>query len=123
MSTVEAWRAKCDPAILPAIDALRAIAKEAGPDLAETIKWNGPNFARDGQDRITIGRERSGGARVVLHRGAAKSSDGFSFSDPDGLAQWPSSDRGVLSFADAAAVQDRRPALTSLFARWLDATT
>lgn len=122
MSEVVSWRAQCDPRELPAIDALRAIAMEAGPNLVESIKWNAPNFAQDGEDRITLGVERKGGVRAVLHRGAAKGGEAIAFEDNDGLARWPTPDRGVLTFADRDAVESRRDALVKLFARWLDVT-
>lgn len=122
MTTVEDWRAACDTKELPAIDALRAIAKTAGPDLTESIKWNAPSFAQSDEDRITLGIERKGGVRAVLHRGAAKSTDAFAFADTDKLARWPSPDRGVLTFADTDAVEARREPLIQLFKRWLEAT-
>ncbi len=95
---------------------------EAGPNLVESIKWNAPNFAQDGEDRITLGVERKGGVRAVLHRGAAKGGEAIAFEDNDGLARWPTPDRGVLTFADRDAVESRRDALVKLFARWLDVT-
>ena len=94
----------------------------AGPDLAESIKWNAPSFAQGGEDRITLGLEKDGGVRAVLHRGAAVRLDGFVFGDQAGLARWPSPDRGVLKFRDAAEVEARRAALGELFTRWLEAT-
>ena len=122
MSDVEAWRAQCAPETLPAIDALRDMAKQAGPTLVETIKWNAPNFALNGGDRITLGVERKGGVRAILHRGAAKVDGQFGSVDVDGLATWPSGDRGVLLFADKAAVERKRNQVIALFARWLEAT-
>lgn len=122
MNDVERWLAQCPAAAGPCVDALRVAIRQAGPDLAETIKWNAPSFAQDGQDRITLGLERDGGVRVVLHRGAAKLADGFVFDDRSGLAKWPSPDRGVLKLKDAAAVGSNRPALIDLFSRWLEAT-
>ncbi|MXO75674.1 DUF1801 domain-containing protein [Altererythrobacter aerius] len=121
MSAVERWRAQCDPRELPAIDALRAIALEAGPGLVESIKWNAPSFAQDGEDRITLGMERKGGVRAVLHRGAARTDSHFLFEDEARLAAWPAPDRGVVKFADAATVERRRGEVTDLFTRWLEA--
>jgi hypothetical protein len=122
MSEVEQWLAACPPAALPTIEALRAVIRVAGPDLAETIKWNAPSFAHDGADRITLGLGREGSVRVVLHRGAARQDGAFTFADPARLAQWPSPDRGVLAFRDSAGVEACHPALVDLFSRWLEAT-
>ncbi|NBB17131.1 DUF1801 domain-containing protein [Caulobacter sp. SLTY] len=123
MSPIDTYRATLDPDTLAMVDALRGLAAAAGPALNERIKWNAPSFAIGDEDRITLGLERKGGVRVVLHRGAkAKDSAGFDFPDPDKLARWPASDRGVLTFATLAEIEMKRPALGELFARWLEQT-
>ena len=120
---VEAYRAGLEPATREAVDALRALAAEAHPGLTETIKWNAPNFAVDGEDRITLGVAPKGGVRAVLHRGAQASvTSGFAFADPERLAKWPAADRGVIQFKSKAEMEARREALSDLFARWLAAT-
>lgn len=123
MGEVDQWRASCPAEALPAIDALRTIIQGAGPDLSETIKWNAPSFAQRGEDRITLGVERKGGVRVVLHRGAKPPAGTFTFEDRDRMAKWPSPDRGVITFADEQAVERSRPHLATLFTRWLEATS
>ena len=120
---VEAYRAALEPETLEAMDALRSIIMEACPALVERIKWNAPSFALGDEDRITLGVERRGGVRAVLHRGAkAKVPDGFRFEDPARLAAWPSSDRSVLIFDDAKAIAAQHDALRDLFARWVAVT-
>lgn len=120
--TIEAYRASLAPDVLAAVDALRAIAAAAHPNLSERIKWNAPSFALGDEDRITLGLNPKGGVRAVLHRGAKVKADDFRFDDRDGLAQWPAPDRGVLSFADAGDIEEHRAALLDLFTRWLGAT-
>ncbi|GAA4769599.1 hypothetical protein GCM10023219_14950 [Stakelama sediminis] len=122
MSDVQAYLDALPSVTRDSIDALRSIVKAAGPDLHESIKWNAPSFALDCEDRITLGVERKGGVRAVLHRGSKRVEDHFTFDDPDGLAKWPSPDRGVLIFADASAVNANRQSLKILFTRWLEAT-
>ena len=121
---VDAYLAGLAPEVRAAVDALREIVIDAAPQLTERIKWNAPSFAVGDEDRITLGIERKGGVRVVLHRGAkAKDSQGFAFADPAELATWPASDRGVLIFADADEVEVKRELLAVLFARWIAATS
>jgi hypothetical protein len=104
------------------VDRLREIVRTAATDLTETIKWNAPNFADGDQDRVTLGLERKGGVRVVLHRGAAvKAAAGFAFDDPDGIAKWPSPDRGVATFGDGAAIEADAAGLEDLIRRWIEA--
>ena len=120
---VDAYLTGLEPSAREAVDALRAIVIDAAPELNERIKWNAPSFALGDEDRITLGLERKGGVRVVLHRGAkAKDSQDFAFDDPAKLAKWPASDRAVLTFTDAAEIEAKREALRDLFARWIAAT-
>lgn len=121
--TVDAWLAAQTPETRAAVERLRAIVSTAAPRLSEEIKWNAPSFADAGEDRVTLGLDRKGGVRLVLHRGAAvKDASGFIFEDPDRLAQWPSPDRGVIRFIDTPAIDARADALVLLVRRWIEAT-
>lgn len=104
-NAVDVWLDSLSPETRAMVDRLRAIVRAAAPELIETIKWNAPSFADGDQDRITLGLERKGGVRIVLHRGAAvRDAAGFSFDDPHMLTKWPSADRGVATFADIEAL-------------------
>lgn len=122
MQSVDDFRRRLDSKTLEIVDALRAIASSASADLTEQIKWNAPSFAVADEDRITLGIERSGGVRLVLHRGAKKKDSPFAFDDPDGLAKWPSPDRGVIVFKNIAAVDAERGPLSDLCRRWIEQT-
>jgi hypothetical protein len=104
------------------VDLLRSLIIGTHSGLVERLKWNAPSFALAGDDRITLGVERKGGVRVVLHRGA-KQRDlaGFHFSDPAGLAKWPAMDRGAIVFKCLAQIESRRDELSELCSRWLTA--
>ena len=109
--------------IQPLTRRLRDIALSAAPDVTEHIKWNAPSFCVAGDDRITLGLERSGAVRVVLHRGArTQDAAGFSFDDPAKLARWAAPDRGVVVFKDAAALDAVAEPFADLCRRWLAAT-
>lgn len=102
---------------------LRQLALGARRDVSEHIKWNAPSFCLQGNDRITLGLERNGAVRVVLHRGAkVKPVSGFRFADASGLVRWAAPDRGVLLFRTEQELDAKRDAVSGLFARWLDAT-
>lgn len=120
---VETYLAALDPARRPALNRLRAIIRDAaGPDVTETIKWNAPNFAHRGEDRVTLNLGPKGSLRLILHRGAkVKDNDGFTFADPAGLAKWPAPDRGVVSLRDAADLDAKAEALADLVRRWVAA--
>ncbi|MED5550960.1 MAG: DUF1801 domain-containing protein [Pseudomonadota bacterium] len=120
--TVETYLESLSPEDLARVNRLRGIVRTAGPDLVEDIKWNAPNFSRDGTDCVTLGIERKGGVRMVLHRGArARTNAGLSFDDPDGLAKWPAADRGVVVLRSLEEIAEREDALVRLVTRWIDA--
>ena len=120
MPSIEAFRAGLDPETLRTVDRLRTIIAAAHPGLVERIKWNAPSFALGDDDLVTLGLERRGGIRLVLHRGAKpKDPAGFAFDDPAGLARWPEVDRGVMVFQDLAAVEASAEAVGDLCARWV----
>jgi len=123
MSTVQAFRERLDGETRQMVDTLRQAISSARPGLTERIKWNAPSFAIADDDRITLGLERKGGVRVVFHRGAkTKDLIGFSFPDDSGLAKWPAPDRGVVVFADQAAVETNLATFADLCVRWLERT-
>ena len=121
--TVERYLRSLPPATRELVDAVRDIIRQSHPGLTEHIKWNAPSFCHRGEDRITMGIERKGGVRIVLHRGArATDNADFAFPDPEGLARWPAPDRGVILIADRAVAAQQRDAMTALFRRWIEAT-
>lgn len=123
VATVEQYMDGLDAPARAIVDGLRPLILACHPDLDESIKWNAPNYAHRGEDRITLNLHRGDSIRIILHRGAAvKDVAGFSFEDPDKLARWPAPDRGVVLIEDAAAVEARRDRLADLFRRWIEAT-
>ena len=79
MSKVESFIAAMEPpAARETVAAVRRLVLAAHEGLTEHIKWNGPSFCFGGDDRITLGLDRTGAVRVVLHRGA-KARDGADF--------------------------------------------
>ena len=123
MPSVEEYRQSLNGDTRAMIDRLRAIVASAHPDLVERIKWNAPSFGVGEADRITLGVERRGGVRLVLHRGAKpRSTTGLSFSDDEHLAKWPAPDRGVIVWRELADIERDAASLASLCRRWIAAT-
>lgn len=124
MSKVEAFISALEPpSVRQTVEAVRRLVLAAHEGMTEHIKWNGPSFCHGGDDRITVGVDRTGAVRVVLHRGAkVKDASTFVFEDTDGLAKWAARDRGVVMFADLAAVNAKGEAFSRLAHRWIAAT-
>ncbi len=119
--TVDDFRRSLEPEALATVDALRGLVRKAQPEAEEHIKWNAPSFVFRGEDRITLGLDKTGHVRVVLHRGAkAKSVAGFTFAAPTDLVKWPAADRGVMMFSNAGEVSLRADEIGDLFGRWLE---
>ena len=121
--SVEDYLAALDPTVRADVDRLRALVLGADPGLIEEIKWNAPSFAHEGRDRVTLGLDRKGGYRIVLHRGAKMvDADGFIFTDDTGLATWPAPDRGVIALKDRARIDSAGADISRLIGRWIAAT-
>jgi hypothetical protein len=107
------------------IQELRAAILKSSPGITERVKWNAPSFCVNGDDRITFRLQPGDRVELVFHRGAKKRSDAdsFTFSDPSGLIQWATPDRGTVAFADHDDVRAKLPALVELADRWVQATS
>jgi hypothetical protein len=104
------------------IDTVRAAVLAAHPAIVENEKWNSPNFAFDGVDRVTIRVNPKGGIQVIFHRGAKVRADAatFRFDDPTGLLEWKTPDRGVLTIRDDADALAKAADLTRLVKLWVE---
>lgn len=109
------------PGTAEMVTIVRAAVLAADPAIAETVKWNAPNFVAAGVDRVTLRLPPRGGLQVIFHRGAVKRTDldSFSFPDPTGRLAWPAPDRGVLSLVDPADARASAAAITGLVAAWI----
>jgi hypothetical protein len=123
VQSVGGWLADQTPDVRSAVERLRKLALGADEGVTEHIKWNGPSFCIDGDDRITVGIAPKGGVRAILHRGVkAKNAAGFSFPDDTGLIQWAAPDRGVITFEGEEAVSAHADAFAAICRRWFEAT-
>jgi len=121
--TVDALMASLDHPMKPALQRLREIVLGADGGITEQVKWNGPSFCWNGEDRITANVRGKDAVMLVLHRGVKpKDAAGFAFDDPSGLVTWAAPDRGVVTLKSVEAVDAAAPALADLARRWVRAT-
>ena len=106
------------------IENLRSIILSASESLYENIKWNGPNYAFDGEDRITMKIQPPKQIQLIFHRGAKKLEQPKThlIEDPSGLLSWKENDRAVASFKSVDDIKNNEPAINEIVLAWLAAT-
>ena len=121
-ASVATFMAELEHPLKAEIEALRSLVLGAHTGITEQIKWNAPSFCFGGDDRVTF-RLQPTSLQLIFHRGAkVKSVEGFAFADPSGLLKFITPDRGVVTFTSMADITRQQTALTTLVARWIDAT-
>ena len=93
--------------------------------LDESIKWNGPNYSYNGEDRITMKIMPPKQIQLVFHRGAKKLEQPANriIDDPSGLLSWRENDRAIASFKNMEEVQKAHQNLKTLIVKWIAATS
>ena len=123
MLEIDTFLGSLAPAERDTANRLRAIVRCVAPDVVEGFKWNAPSFIHAGDHKLTLGRNKAGGIRLVVHRGSRpRPMDTFLFLDKEGLADWPSADRGVMTFRSLEEVDRIAEQLQAFVSRWLEAT-
>ncbi|ANJ25885.1 DUF1801 domain-containing protein [Agromyces aureus] len=121
--TVDEFLAAQSPERRAEVDALRALVREAEPDLVEIVKWNSPSYTLGGVDRLTINAAGRGPARLILHFGAGRAeSKGAAptfAGDPEGVLTWHSDIRASLALPNAGEPAGRRDAIIAVIRAWL----
>ena len=88
----------------------------ANPELETNIKWNAPNFVKNGIDCVTFRLFPNDCFQIIIHRGAkVKASDDFKFDDPLKLAKWAAKDRGILDLLKSSEHNSRKVELINLW--------
>ncbi len=123
---VAAFLAKCRHALLPELNALRAIVAAADARLVEGIKWNAPSFRLDdaADDCLTFNLGAKDAVRLIFHCGAkAKHGKGKGrlLAADGGLLDWAADDRAIATFRSAAEVTTAKVALRKVVRAWLAA--
>jgi len=67
--SVDALLAALDHPMKPELERLRAIVLAADPAIIEHVKWNGPSFCWNGEDRIAANVRGRDAVMLVFHRG------------------------------------------------------
>ncbi len=102
------------------IDLLRDMVLGISDEITEQIKWNGPSFCIDGDDRLTMRLALKGDIQMIFHCGAKGAADKVvDFKDTTGRMTWPVPNRGVLTLGSRDDIHAEAGTLTDLFHRWI----
>ncbi|MCE4564366.1 DUF1801 domain-containing protein [Maribellus sp. CM-23] len=107
------------------IERLRDLIVSAGCELTENIKWNGPNYSFQNEDRITMRIQPPKQVQVIFHRGAKKLAqpDNKLINDLSGLLAWKENDRAVATFKNLDDIESKEAELKNLVNKWIEATS
>lgn len=115
--------ANIDHPLEPAMEKVREIILASDDAITEQIKWKGPSFCYNGDDRVTF-NVRDNAVLLIFHRGAkVKDSTGGGrlIEDPSGLLQWITDDRATIKFTSEGEVDEKASDLTKVVRLWIAA--
>lgn len=106
------------------IEAVRQLILSVNDGITEHIKWNGPSFCFNGDDRITFRLNPPKYIQLIFHRGVTTRSDvsEFTFDDPGRLIKWITKDRGTVTFKNGEEIRTNSENLKETVRNWLNAT-
>jgi hypothetical protein len=106
------------------IEQLRLIILNSVKGLTENIKWNGPNYCYEDQDRITMRIQPPKKIQLIFHRGAKKVAQPKDrlVDDKSGLLEWKENDRAIATFVNAEDIETAKLNLEKIVINWIKAS-
>ena len=106
------------------IEEVRKIILSVDKQLEENIKWNGPNFQFQGEDRITMRIQPPPHLQLIFHRGAKAQEQpkGKLIEDDSGMLIWKGNDRAVITFKEMKEIKAKETQLKEIIKKWLTAS-
>ena len=107
------------------IEELRNIIISANNQLTENIKWNGPNYCFESEDRITMRIQPITNKQVqlIFHRGAKKQAQPKEkiIEDKSKLLSWKENDRAIVTFKNMIELTKSKIDLKEIINNWVTA--
>lgn len=108
------------------IEKLRIYILTTSKDLTENIKWNGPNYCFENEDRITMRIQPTTTKQIqlIFHRGAKKQEQPADkiISSESKMLVWKENDRAIVSFKNMKDIDNGKIELTEIIKQWISAT-
>lgn len=105
------------------IDYLRKVILSSEHELTEGIKWNGPNYSHDNEDRITIRIQPPKQLQVIFHRGAKvkKQPEDRLLEGKYSILVWKENDRAIATFKRMDDIEQNADKLREIVNQWIEA--
>lgn len=106
------------------IEQLRLNILSADSRITENIKWNGPNYCFENEDRITMRIHPPQQIQLIFHRGAKKRTQPNDkiIHDRSGLLVWKENDRAIITFKEMNEIEKSKSELVDIVNKWMQAT-
>jgi hypothetical protein len=107
------------------IELLRSYILSANTSLTENIKWNGPNYCVNNEDRITMRIQPVNiQAQLIFHRGAKKQvqPEDKLISNKSKKLVWKENDRAIITFKSLQDIENAKDELSGIVIEWINAT-
>jgi hypothetical protein len=107
------------------IEQLRICILEANKHLEENIKWNGPNYCFDNEDRITMRvQPPTKQIQLIFHRGAKKQTqpEDKLISNKSKMLVWKENDRAIVTYKSLQDIESGKTDLTEIINEWIKVT-
>jgi len=107
------------------IENLRNIILSVDIKLTENIKWNGPNYSFEGEDRITMRiQPPAEQVQLIFHRGAKKQEqpENRLIQSTSKLLAWKENDRAVITLKSMNDIENSGSELAVIIKQWIDSS-
>ena len=107
------------------IELLRKFILTVDQNLRENVKWNGPNYCYNDEDRITMRvQPPKKQVQLIFHRGAKKQANPGNklISHKSKLLLWKENDRAIITFKSILDIENGKEELTEIISEWINAT-
>lgn len=107
------------------IEQLRNCILSANMGLTENIKWNGPNYCFNSEDRITMRIQPPiKQVQLIFHRGAKKQAQPKDklITNKSKMLVWKENDRAIVTFKTIQDIENGKTELTAIIKEWINAT-
>lgn len=106
------------------IEQLRNCILSANKNISENIKWNGPNYCMDNEDRITMRvQPPTKQVQLIFHRGAKKKEQPKDklIANKSKMLVWKENDRAIATFKSLQEIENGKTELVTIINDWIKA--